>query len=223
MSSDQSFLEVIRANPGEDTPKLIYADWLDEQSDPRGELIRLLVEVQTEREAHEHWSDFLYSVEDCFQTSDFAKLVQVLDETQQHLFACQCAESVLPFFETIFPRNRRPRKAIETTRAFLLGKATYKELQTTSRKLRNLDEKYLEKTPEKVIGAFQLAGSIVSFTRFLDIYAKPGYRDRPQYPEKAPAHRCAVVSAEAWGTEESAARIRQFLWLVERLLGFKTD
>jgi len=35
------FLQAIRAAPHDDTPRLIYADWLEERGDPRGEFIRL--------------------------------------------------------------------------------------------------------------------------------------------------------------------------------------
>ena len=34
------FLTRIREQPDDDGPRLIYADWLDEQNDPRGEFIR---------------------------------------------------------------------------------------------------------------------------------------------------------------------------------------
>src|SRR5947209_1506964 len=36
-----AFLEAIEANPDDDTLRLIYADWLEEQGDPLGEFIRL--------------------------------------------------------------------------------------------------------------------------------------------------------------------------------------
>ncbi|MCA9070119.1 MAG: TIGR02996 domain-containing protein [Planctomycetaceae bacterium] len=41
----QSFIEAIQANPGDEIPRLVYADWLDEQGDPRGELIRIQCEI----------------------------------------------------------------------------------------------------------------------------------------------------------------------------------
>jgi uncharacterized protein (TIGR02996 family) len=37
----QSFLDALRANPGDDATRLAYADWLDHRGDPRGEYIRL--------------------------------------------------------------------------------------------------------------------------------------------------------------------------------------
>jgi uncharacterized protein (TIGR02996 family) len=46
MSSHEAFLQAILEDPDDDTPRLVYADWLDEHGDPdRGEFIR----VQCER------------------------------------------------------------------------------------------------------------------------------------------------------------------------------
>jgi uncharacterized protein (TIGR02996 family) len=39
--AEEAFLEAIRAAPEDDAPRLIYADWLEERGDPRGEFIRL--------------------------------------------------------------------------------------------------------------------------------------------------------------------------------------
>jgi hypothetical protein len=44
------------------------------------------------------------------------------------LFACDCAEMVLPLFEKDYPNDTRPRKAIETARLFADGKASRNEL-----------------------------------------------------------------------------------------------
>jgi len=40
------------------------------------------------------------------------------------LFACECAERVLPLYETKYPNDNRPRQAIETARRFANGQAT---------------------------------------------------------------------------------------------------
>ena len=40
MHSDEAFLRAIRDNAADDAPWLIYADWLDEQGDPRAALYR---------------------------------------------------------------------------------------------------------------------------------------------------------------------------------------
>jgi uncharacterized protein (TIGR02996 family) len=41
MSSRQAFLEAIAANLDDDAPRLLFADWLEEHGDPRGEFIRV--------------------------------------------------------------------------------------------------------------------------------------------------------------------------------------
>jgi uncharacterized protein (TIGR02996 family) len=41
MTPHDAFLRDIIANPDDDTPRLIYADWLEDQSDPRGEFIHV--------------------------------------------------------------------------------------------------------------------------------------------------------------------------------------
>jgi hypothetical protein len=60
-----------------------------------------------------------------------ARLVSKLetwDERTQRLFACDCAERVLPLYEKQYPGDVRPRKATETARRFANGKATKEEL-----------------------------------------------------------------------------------------------
>jgi len=44
------------------------------------------------------------------------------------LFACDCAEHVLPIFEQKNPGDKRPRKAIEVSRRYANGEATREEL-----------------------------------------------------------------------------------------------
>lgn len=43
--SESQFFEEIIANPHDDIPRLVYADWLEERGDPRGEFIRLQIEL----------------------------------------------------------------------------------------------------------------------------------------------------------------------------------
>jgi uncharacterized protein (TIGR02996 family) len=45
MTEHLGFLRATFENPGDDTPRLIYADWLDERGDPRGEFIRVQCEL----------------------------------------------------------------------------------------------------------------------------------------------------------------------------------
>ena len=50
------------------------------------------------------------------------------NEVTARLFACDCAERVLPMFEKQRPSDDRPRKAIETARRYANGEATGDEL-----------------------------------------------------------------------------------------------
>ncbi|MEO2089003.1 MAG: TIGR02996 domain-containing protein [Gemmataceae bacterium] len=44
MSEDEAFIRKIVDSPGDDLPRLVYADWLDERDDPRGAYLRAEVE-----------------------------------------------------------------------------------------------------------------------------------------------------------------------------------
>ena len=48
MNGSEPFLQEIVAAPDDDGPRLVYADWLEEQGDPRGEFIRLQCELAKE-------------------------------------------------------------------------------------------------------------------------------------------------------------------------------
>lgn len=41
MDEEESFIRALRADPGDRVARLVYADWLDERADPRGEYLRL--------------------------------------------------------------------------------------------------------------------------------------------------------------------------------------
>jgi len=56
------------------------------------------------------------------------RAVTVPAEREIRLFACDCAERVLPLFEKEYPTDKRPRQAIETARKFANGAATLEEL-----------------------------------------------------------------------------------------------
>ncbi len=44
MSEDEAFIRKVVDSPGDDLPRLVYADWLDERDDPRGAYLRAEVE-----------------------------------------------------------------------------------------------------------------------------------------------------------------------------------
>ena len=114
MPVEEDFLAIIRSNLGDTVPQLVYADWLDEQGDPRGELIRLLVEVREALNQHRNWRRFRRSVKESFGTADRLELIGHLEAKQQRLFACDCGEAVL----REFPECQKTREAIEAVRRY---------------------------------------------------------------------------------------------------------
>ena len=50
------------------------------------------------------------------------------DESTCRMFACDCAEHVLPLFEKYYPGDMRPRRAIDAARDYIHGKITKEEL-----------------------------------------------------------------------------------------------
>jgi uncharacterized protein (TIGR02996 family) len=49
VSDERAFLQAILEHPGDDGRKLVYADWREERGDPRGEYLRLTVQVRRGR------------------------------------------------------------------------------------------------------------------------------------------------------------------------------
>jgi uncharacterized protein (TIGR02996 family) len=49
MTERDAFIAAIHAAPDDDGPRLMYADWLTEHGDPRGEFIRVQCELATAR------------------------------------------------------------------------------------------------------------------------------------------------------------------------------
>src|SRR3712207_2179231 len=41
MTNGQTLLDLVCADPDDDGPRLVYADWLDERGAPRGEFVRV--------------------------------------------------------------------------------------------------------------------------------------------------------------------------------------
>jgi len=54
MPTEDAFLAAIRKNLADDLPRLVYADWLDEQGDSRGAFVRLHAELRKLGPDHAH-------------------------------------------------------------------------------------------------------------------------------------------------------------------------
>lgn len=127
------FLDVIQNEPGDRVPRLIYADWLDESGDPRGELIRLLEELRLNLTQPADDQLICGSLESCFGDSEFEALVELIPPRQQRLLACECVEAVLPVFEKRRPFDKRPRDAIDLVRRYAKDQAKREDLSEARR------------------------------------------------------------------------------------------
>jgi len=53
---------------------------------------------------------------------------QLIDDVTMRLFACDCAEHVLPIWEKAHPQDDRPKRAIEIARKYAHGEASKAEM-----------------------------------------------------------------------------------------------
>ena len=62
------------------------------------------------------------------QRARVIRKMETWNDRTTRLFACNCAEAVLPIYEKHYPNDHRPRRAVEVARLFADGKATQEEL-----------------------------------------------------------------------------------------------
>jgi len=79
MSDGQAILRTIVENPADDAPRLVYADWLEEQGRPeRAEFIRLQIALgrmsPAEQQAHFNWSARAKALWDLYRSEWLAEL-----------------------------------------------------------------------------------------------------------------------------------------------------
>jgi uncharacterized protein (TIGR02996 family) len=56
---DDDFLQALDVNPSDDTLRLVYADWLEEREDSRGEFLRVAVALRSAAASEERFPDLL--------------------------------------------------------------------------------------------------------------------------------------------------------------------
>lgn len=96
MSDEEALLAAIAANPEEDTPRLVYADWLDEHDQPlRAEFIRTEIAVKQLAE--------LPTPEQARQIHLFRRRQEILDHHLADLVGSLAAD--LGYFDVVFDRG----------------------------------------------------------------------------------------------------------------------
>jgi uncharacterized protein (TIGR02996 family) len=124
------FIREVLARPGDEGPLLVFADWLEERGDVRGELLRLNVEIGrdlvTPRPELERRRKVLAGGKPDKTDPEWIEwaIGQLANEVQRKYFICDCALRVLPLFERERPGDGQLRKVIDTARRFVRGKAT---------------------------------------------------------------------------------------------------
>jgi uncharacterized protein (TIGR02996 family) len=98
--TNQDFIDAILAEPDDDTPRLIYADWLEERGDPRAEFIRLQVELATMAAPPKYKRISMYGhpLPSPRNRSDAARFQKVWAR-QMALLTRHCAEWVEPLID----------------------------------------------------------------------------------------------------------------------------
>lgn len=79
--TEEAFLRAIREAPDDPAPRLIFADWLEEQGDPRCEIIRLYAEYR-EKGGAEGLDRVIELARQCGASREFLRLVAPLASTK---------------------------------------------------------------------------------------------------------------------------------------------
>jgi uncharacterized protein (TIGR02996 family) len=96
--TDQDFIDAILAEPDDDAPRLIYADWLEERGDPRAEFIRVQVELAAMAQPIERKSLYGNPAPEPRNRKDAARL-RTLWVRQAELLTRHCSKWVEPLVD----------------------------------------------------------------------------------------------------------------------------
>src|SRR5436190_11059796 len=103
MKTDDDFLEAIRANPADESPRLAYADWLDQRRDTRGDFLRLQLRLKSVAPDHvlrEKWEGDLSRLRLGYDAGWLAVIeperVPHPDDPQRWLPTCGCFDYSVP-------------------------------------------------------------------------------------------------------------------------------
>lgn len=126
--------------------------------------------------------------------------IMAWNERTARLFACDCAEHVLDFFEAQHPDDHSPRHAIETARQSALGKTT----------VQRVDAAWVFDWRDAAEAA-----SCAAYAAYWEKDAASAAKDAANVAARAPAEAATSEDAwDAWVTERKwqTARLMQYLY-----------
>lgn len=114
MVKEQNFIDDILSSPDEALPKLVYADWLEENADVRADIVRALTE-----DGLSCFGEPEFNIQVEIRSGKCSNIIKNSGLTIEQFiqYAADTAESVLHVFEENYPEDDRPRKAIEAIRS----------------------------------------------------------------------------------------------------------
>ena len=132
-----------------------------------------------------------------------------LSSRAKRLFAADCAEHVLPPYEKLHPKDRRPRRAIQALRSWLDDKIVYAAMQKVIAEMRGLVHTLRTSLPQDQPSPAQLITLNVAETALSAVENSPG---------------CLSYAAYAMETVNAAdpdvAYQKERVWQWERLLWY---
>src|SRR5205823_4153643 len=110
-------------HPEDFAPRLVLADWLEDESDPRAARVRKHCE-----RGDVYFSSYTLSGDGTGDSPGVVHLViQLVSQRIAVAFGCRCTDHVLPAYEREIP-DERPRQLTLLVRRWLSGEATKKAI-----------------------------------------------------------------------------------------------
>jgi len=130
--SDAALLAAIRAAPGDDAPRLVYADWLDEHGQPeRAEFIRVQCQLARHEQLQSHTGDEIVALwlrEDELLAQHYESIAGLKDPKHRLVFSRGFA---FRFSDIAFFAGRRPNRAGIWTHLLFRFESTVGRIQST--------------------------------------------------------------------------------------------
>jgi hypothetical protein len=153
-----------------------------------------------------------------------ARLVKEIPEWNRKtavLFACDCAEHVLHFFEEKYPKDKRPKEAIHAAREYVDGKISIEEFNKVTKAAeaaawaaRAADAAGVAEAAYDTAEAAKAAWAVEAAARA----AEAAWAADAAGAAGAAAEAAAEAAARAAEAAEEAARVAERKWQNDRLL-----